>query len=238
MPGPGLELDRRPRGTPGCSALTALATPPISPPPPTGTTTHVDVRAPPRRSRARPCRRRRARPDRRTDGRTSRRSRASSSRSRSNSVARSSWSDDLGAVAAHRVDLGARRVGRHHHRARHADHARRPRHRLRVVAGRDRDEPARAPLGRRATARLVERAARLERAGLLEALALEVEPHAGALARGVREESTGVRWRCGAVRAAASRMASIGIRMVRRSWQAVATVSRRSPGPRMRPGGE
>src|SRR6516162_9001860 len=95
--------------------------------------------------------------------------------------------DDLGAVALHRLHLGARRALRHHDRARRTDAARRPRHRLRVVAGRDRDEPARALLLVQA-AHLVQRAARLERSGLLEALALERELEAERRAEDARRE--------------------------------------------------
>src|SRR5258705_32025 len=83
--------------------------------------------------------------------------------------------------AAHGLHLGARRVGRHDDGARHVDGARRPRHGLRVVAGRHGDEPAVATRGLEREHH-VERAARLERTRLLKALALELERDAGALA--------------------------------------------------------
>ena len=66
-----------------------------------------------------------------------------------------------------------------------ADVARGPRDGLGVVAGRHRDEPARA-VGGRQRQHLVERAARLERSGLLEALALEPQRDAGARAERLR----------------------------------------------------
>src|SRR6185503_9985333 len=93
--------------------------------------------------------------------------------------------DDLGAVAAHRRELRLRRGGRHHDDARRPELARRPCHRLRVIAGRDRDETSR-PLGVGEARHLVERAARLERADLLEVLALEREIAAGEFGERVR----------------------------------------------------
>ncbi len=88
--------------------------------------------------------------------------------------------DDLGAVALHRVELGARRVGRHHDDALRADVARGPRDRLRVVACRDGDDAARA-LGGSEREHLGERASRLERTGLLEELTLEPKLDADAI---------------------------------------------------------
>ena len=164
---------RRRSARAGASALIADATPPIRPPPPTGTittSTSGDVLD-----------------DLEPDGAGAGEHRRIVERMDERQPARGLdlvelveqgraivVEHDLGAVAADRVELGARRAGRHHDDARRTDVARRPRDRLRVVAGRDRDQAARA-LGRRQRQHLVERAARLERAGLLEALALEPE---------------------------------------------------------------
>ena len=82
--------------------------------------------------------------------------------------------DDLGAVAPRRVDLRGRRVLRHEDRRGRAEQPRGDRHRLRVVAGRVRDDAA-APDGFRQRRDLVVRAAELERAAALEALRLDVD---------------------------------------------------------------
>ena len=97
---------------------------------------------------------------------------------------------DLGGVSANRVDLRTRRVGRHDDHARRIDEARRPRHRLSVVSRRHRDDPRRA-LGLRKGEDLVERPARLERSGLLEALAFQEEPNVEPLTESARREQRG-----------------------------------------------
>ena len=95
--------------------------------------------------------------------------------------------DDLGAVLEARRDLRRHGAGGHHDRHRHARLATGPRVGLARVAGRDRDRAA-APLVGRQRLDPRQRRARLERAGLLEMLGLEVqlpvgEPGAARLAR-------------------------------------------------------
>ena len=86
--------------------------------------------------------------------------------------------DDLGAVLAARVHLRLDRGERHDDRHRHARLAAGPRVGLSGVAGRDRDRAA-GPLVRREGGDPGQRGARLERAGLLEVLGLQVEPVVG-----------------------------------------------------------
>jgi hypothetical protein len=95
--------------------------------------------------------------------------------------------DDLGGVAAHGVHLRARRVRRHHDDTGRTDQPRRPRHRLRVVSRRDGDDAA-CSLGRGQRQDLVERPARFEGPGLLEALALQKGVHAHAPAESRRRQ--------------------------------------------------
>src|SRR5258706_435384 len=94
----------------------------------------------------------------------------------------------LGPVAPHRVELGAGSVPGHDHDAGGGYLARRPRRRLRVVPGGDRDDALPA-LGGGQAQDLVQGSPGLEGARLLEAFALELEPDPGALAdRGCGEE--------------------------------------------------
>ena len=79
---------------------------------------------------------------------------------------------NLAAVAARRGHLRGRRILRHHDRRGNAEHARRQRDRLRMVAGRERDDTVAALLRVEARQR-VERAAELECAHALQVLALE-----------------------------------------------------------------
>src|SRR4030095_4576539 len=80
--------------------------------------------------------------------------------------------DARGAVPPGCLDLECRRVRRHTDDGGCSDHPRRERHALRVIAGRVRDDAARA-LRRRQRQELVQGAADLERAGALQVLALE-----------------------------------------------------------------
>jgi hypothetical protein len=81
----------------------------------------------------------------------------------------------LSAVRAGRRDLRRYRGLRHHHGRRYAGRARRPGEGPRRVAGRNRDDAVLALLGRQLK-RLVEQAAHLEAAGLLEQLGLQGQP--------------------------------------------------------------
>ena len=83
--------------------------------------------------------------------------------------------DDLGSVAQARRDLRRDSRKRHHNDHAHAELASRPGVALRRVAGGHRDDSCLA-LSRRKRGHLVEGASRLERAGLLEVLSLEVQP--------------------------------------------------------------
>src|SRR5262249_58243558 len=74
--------------------------------------------------------------------------------------------DDLGAVPARRGQLERWRIGRHQDDRADARRARRQRHALGVIARREREDAA-APLAVVEARELVERAADLERAGLL-----------------------------------------------------------------------
>ena len=96
---------------------------------------------------------------------------------------------DAGAQALGARALGRRDGDRHHHGGGHPEEPRRERHRLRVVARRGRDHPARARLGREPGEEGV-RAAQLEAAAALEHLGLE--PHLGAeLGRGQERRAHG-----------------------------------------------
>ena len=86
----------------------------------------------------------------------------------------------LGAVTARGGQLGGRRVVRHHDGGRHAQQASRQRHRLRVVAGRERHHAGTA-LGGVELRQRVEGPAELEGAHALQVLALEEELRAGGL---------------------------------------------------------
>ena len=101
---------------------------------------------------------------------------------------------DIAAVAARRCDLRCRCVVRHHDRRRHAEQARRQRDRLRMVAGRERDDAgfALAPVEAR---QRIEGAAELEGAHALEVLALEEDLGAELVvgcARGQHRRAVGV----------------------------------------------
>ena len=90
---------------------------------------------------------------------------------------------DLGAVAQARLDLRTDRARGHHDDAMNARLRRRPRVRLGGVAGRQGDD-AGVPLRRGQRRHAGQRAARLERAGLLEVLRLEIEAAVGDLDAG------------------------------------------------------
>ena len=85
---------------------------------------------------------------------------------------------DLGAERGGAFAFGARRVVRHHDDARHAEEPRRGRDTLRMIAGREGDDPAAALLGRNRREPVVG-AAELERAGALQRLGFEKNPAAG-----------------------------------------------------------
>ena len=160
---------------PGRRSFSAAATPEIRPPPPTPTTT--TSRSGRSSSSSRPIEPWPAMTAGSSNGWTN--SRPSTSRSRSISAKVSptcdAVEDDPGAVAEARLDLRADGASRHDHRHRDAGRAAGPRVGLPGVAGRQRDHAARLGLvGQRRD--LVGHAARLERAGLLEVLRLEVEP--------------------------------------------------------------
>ena len=116
--------------------------------------------------------------------------------------------DDPRAIAQAGLHLRADRAGRHHDRDRHARRAAGPGVGLAGVAGRQRDDAAAGRLGRQGRDP-VGHPARLERAGLLEVLGLEVEPavgqrHAGRRGRPGRRrrrDSSGVRWTSPSIRA-------------------------------------
>ena len=82
--------------------------------------------------------------------------------------------DDLGAVATARVHLGADSSGGHHDYGVDAGLVRGQSHSLGVIAGGQRDHAGRA-LRRGERGHLVERAADLERAGLLQVLGLGID---------------------------------------------------------------
>ena len=191
-PEPARARPRAPRRRPAPAeaiCLTAEATPPSSPPPPTGTTTSS------------------------TSGRSSTISSpvvpapasttASSNGCTNVRPARVAhfvqpveqrrpvrMEDDLGAVAAHGLDLGRRGALGHDDDGRAAGDPRRPRHGRGVVSGGHGDEAAPA-LRVRQRQDLVQRSPRLEGAGLLQVLALQVKPRAGAPA----ELRRGEEWR-------------------------------------------
>jgi hypothetical protein len=104
--------------------------------------------------------------------------------------------DDLGAVAARRVELRGRRVLGHDDRRVRAEEPRRDRDGLRVVAGRE-SQDAKSQRVLVEGRDLVERAAELEGAAALEALRLHVDARAGALVEGSRGEDGGAMGRAG-----------------------------------------
>ena len=97
---------------------------------------------------------------------------------------------DLGAMRPRALDLGRRRRLRHDDDRRDAELARVIGNRLRVVAGRHGDHPAR-PLGRGQIGHLVEGAAILERTGDLQVLEFDVDLRAGDLRELVGMEQGG-----------------------------------------------
>ena len=90
------------------------------------------------------------------------------------------------------VALHLRRGARDEDRRRHAEVLRRVRDAESVIAGRRRDDAARAHLGRQRREH-VQRAAQLEGAGGLLVLELEVDVAAGDLAERARSRTSGVR---------------------------------------------
>ena len=204
---------RRRRGPLGRRSLRAAATPEISPPPPTPTTTtstsgRSSISSRPDRAVAGD--------DRRVVERVARTSRPSASRIRSSSASGladvRAVQDDPRAVAQAGVDLRADGAGRHDDRDRHAGRAAGPGIRLPGVAGRQRDDAARRRLGRQGRDP-VGHPARLERAGLLEVLGLQVEPVVGEPRRRSRRSSrprpspttaAAVRWTSPSIRSRAA----------------------------------
>ena len=159
----------------GARALTAVATPEINPPPPTGTTTWVTSSTCSQSSS--PTVPWPAMTAGSSKGCTITRPRFRGLRVHAGErLGRIDGLEiDRRAVGAGRVHLRLARPTRHHHERVRAELATRERHRGRVVAGRARDDAARALVGRELRdAR--ERTAHLERAGALEQLRLQ--PHA------------------------------------------------------------
>ncbi len=80
--------------------------------------------------------------------------------------------NDFAPARPRRFHFGARRIQRHRQRRRDSQRLRRDRHRLRVIAGRERHHAARAVFFRDRIDE-IRRAAELERAALLHVFALE-----------------------------------------------------------------
>jgi ABC-type transport system substrate-binding protein len=95
--------------------------------------------------------------------------------------ARCAVQHDFGFIFTTRGNLGRRCRSRHDHGRLDADRTRSPRHRLRVIARRHRDDAARAGCVIE-LAQLVECSARLERSSFLEVLALEKQSDTGGIA--------------------------------------------------------
>ena len=142
MSSPRLRLDAD-DPDPGRSAFAAVEQPAISPPPPIGTTSSVEVgRVLEQLERGRAL----AGHDARVVVRRDERQAAllgERAPERLAVLGVAVVGDDLGAVAARRRELGGRRVLRHHDHGAGAEQRRRERDRLRVVARRERGDAAR-----------------------------------------------------------------------------------------------